>query len=123
MGILIRPRDAGQVGKVRAQPRETFQFAPIAEIPAVSRAVQHHKPTLRLVHQHGAQHGNIRRQPGAGGDENDGFSRRDAVKCEHAARFGSQKNPAAVLQRKQPRRELATGDQRQIKFHIPTLDA
>ena len=123
MRVLVGPRDAGYVGEVRAQAGQGFQFAAVAEIPTVTRAVQDDEFALRLVHENRPQHGNVGRQAGAGGDEDNRLVGRDAVNREHAAGFWPEKNPAAVLQGKQTGRQSAAGDECDIKLNIAALHA
>jgi hypothetical protein len=123
MRVLIGPRDAGDVGEVRPQPGQAFEFAAITQVPAKARAVQDHEPALGLIHQHRSQHRKVGRQPRPGGDEHDRLARRNTVQREHAAGLRSEEQRAAMLQRKQARRELAAGDEREIKLHIPALHA
>jgi len=123
MRVMVGARDARNVSEVRTQPREAFQFAPVAEVPTVTRAVQDNEFALRLGHQQRAQHGNVRREAGAGGDEDDGFAGGHAVEREQAAGFRAEEHAVAVLQGEQARRELAAGDEREIKFNVTAFDA
>ena len=123
MRVLIGPRDAGDVGEIRPQPGQAFEFAAITQVPAKTRAVQDHEPALGLTYQHRSQHRKVRRQTRPGGDEHHRLARRNTVQRKHAAGLRSEKQRAAMLQCKQARRELAAGDEREIKLHITALHA
>ena len=123
MLILIGPRDAGNVGEVRAQAGEAFEFAAIAEIPTVTRAVQDDELALGLRGENRPQHGNVGREAGAGGDEHGGLAGRRAVERENAAGLGAEEHAVAVFEREESRRQSAAGDERDVKFAIAPFHA
>ena len=92
MLILVGPRDARDVGEVRPQTGQGFEFASIAKIPTVTRAVQDDEFALGLGYQNRPQHGNVRCEAGASGDEHGGFAgRRPVERVKTPLAFGPRK--------------------------------
>jgi len=123
MRVLVGAGDAGDVGEIGAEAGEAFEFAAVAEVPAITGAMQDDEPALVVIDQQGTQHGDIGGEAGAGGDEDDGFFGGDAVNGEDAAGLGAEEHAAAMFQGEEAGGELAAGDEGEIKFDIAPFQA
>jgi hypothetical protein len=77
--------------------------------------------TLGFLDQHGAKHGHVWSQTGAGGDEDDRLSKRCPVKGEQARRFRSHEQSAAIGAGKEARRQQSAVDKCNVELSVAAL--
>ncbi len=123
VGILFGAGDGGDVGEVGADAGEAFEFAAVAEVPAVAGAMEDDEFAVGILDEEGAEHGDVGGEAGAGGDEDDGLLGGDAVEGEEAGGLGGHEEACAVGEGEQARGELAAVDERDEELGVAAFDA
>ena len=121
--IFVHPGYRGKIGESSTPVIESFEFRAETQIPGVPRSVEHIVFSTHSTPVGTTDHGNVRRQTGSSGDEEEIMTAIDLGECEPANRFGAHPDPIPFLENEESRCQLTRSNQGDEKLNVFVLPA
>src|SRR5450759_2223320 len=115
--VFLRAGDDRDVVEVAAVAGQTGQLGPVAQVPRVASAVDHHEIALPVAFEVAAEHRHVRRQTRPGADHEEVLAGR-LVERKDADGLRPHIQSILDIQVEQPGRELATHDQGEVELDV-----